>query len=112
MNRLARLTPATLWRSAALWPATTIYVFGVGNILLIADGEATVTQGIILFAVLTALVIIRAVLLELHTVHELVNSRHIDLTDRVDQLRDALVAGGVAVPVARGSNVGRRKGDR
>jgi ABC-type siderophore export system fused ATPase/permease subunit len=72
--------------SVFLWPITTVYLTGVGVILLISADIFAVVVGIMTFGLLTLLILLLLVWKELRTVHELDDA----MVVRIDQLIETL----------------------
>ncbi len=112
-----------IFNSVSVYAASSVYVFGVLAMVLIATGDIMLIFGIFAFGIITIIIAlialfretarVRAVAESVHAeteqVHVLVNSQHDAMVDRINQLIAALHASGVHVPQAR-SREGARNG--
>jgi hypothetical protein len=88
-----------LIHTPALYRQTFSWLASVAVISLIVDHIIRPSYGIAALAFVAILIVLLAMRREVSEVRGLVNHRHDELLDRVDQLTGALIAAGIKVPV-------------
>lgn len=86
------------WRATVTRPVGTVYILASVMLALSFQNPVYIVGCIVVLGCAAILAVTLAVRRELEIVHQLVNSQHDELVNRVEQLTEALETSGIPVP--------------